>query len=130
MKPPAAEAVGSGTPCDSPVTAAVSPHGEEEPAPLYQRLRTLPCAQVTCGYYDRTKGHGRHDTRVIKVLTVGGLDFPHAIQTARVMRHSTCVKTGKRTRETVYVITSILADQHEGPAVSDFETAMAGDVPA
>lgn len=81
---------------------------------LYERLRTLPWTKVRCCYYDRTKGHGRRDTRVIKVLTISeldGLDFPHAAQVARVTRHSTCVKTGKRTRETVYVITSLPSAQ-------------------
>jgi predicted transposase YbfD/YdcC len=78
---------------------------------LHERLRTLPWNKVRCCYYDRTNGHGRRDTRVIKMLTVDDLDFPHAHQVARVTRHSTCVKTGKRTRETVYVITSLTSAQ-------------------
>jgi predicted transposase YbfD/YdcC len=48
------------------------------------------------------------------VVTVDELDevnFPHAHQVARVTRHSTCVKTSKRTRETVYVITSLTSAQ-------------------
>ncbi len=78
---------------------------------LYQRLRRLPWEQVTCCFYDRTRGHGRKDTRVIKVLTIDDLDFPYARQVARVVRHSTSVKTGGRTRETVYVITSLTSTQ-------------------
>jgi predicted transposase YbfD/YdcC len=78
---------------------------------LHERLRTLPWNQVRCGFYDRTKGHGRRDTRVTKVLTVDDLDFPHVAQVAHITRHSTCVKTGKRTRETVYVITSLTSAQ-------------------
>lgn len=78
---------------------------------LYERLRTLPWEQISCCYYDRTTGHGRRDTRVIKVLTVDDLDFPHARQVARITRHSTCAKTGKRTREAVYVITSLTSTQ-------------------
>jgi hypothetical protein len=41
---------------------------------------------------------------MIKVLAGSGfaeVDFPNAAQVARVTRHSTRVKTGKRTRETV-----------------------------
>jgi predicted transposase YbfD/YdcC len=71
---------------------------------LYERLRTLPWEQMSCSYYDRTKGHGRRDTRVIKVLTIDELDevaFPHAAQVARIVRHRTYVKTGRRSRETV-----------------------------
>ncbi|WP_338897269.1 hypothetical protein WBG99_17940 [Streptomyces sp. TG1A-60] len=39
--------------------------------------------------------------------TVDGLDFPHAAQVARVVRHRTCLTTGRRSRETVYVITGL-----------------------
>jgi predicted transposase YbfD/YdcC len=80
---------------------------------MYERLRRLPWEQVR-SHHDRTKGHGRLDTRVIKVLTIDeldGLDFPHAAQVARITRHSTNVKTGKQTRETVYVITSLTSAQ-------------------
>ena len=51
---------------------------------------------------------------MIKVLTVNeldGLDFPHVAQVARITRHSANVKTGKQTRETVYVITSLTSAQ-------------------
>ncbi|MDX3696400.1 ISAs1 family transposase [Streptomyces europaeiscabiei] len=65
---------------------------------LFEQLRTLPWSEVTAKFYDRTEGHGRKETRVVQVLTVDGLDFPHA---ARITRHRTCLKTGKRTRETV-----------------------------
>lgn len=76
-------------------------------AGLYQRLHTLPWTEVTAKYYDRTEGHGRKETRVVQVLTVDDLDFPYASQVARVTRHRTCLKTGKRSRETVYVITDL-----------------------
>ncbi|WP_329535245.1 hypothetical protein OG568_41630 [Streptomyces sp. NBC_01450] len=42
---------------------------------------------------------------MVRVLTVDGLDFPHATRVARVVRHRACLKTGTRGRETVYVIT-------------------------
>ncbi|MFE0739243.1 hypothetical protein [Streptomyces sp. NPDC058855] len=44
---------------------------------------------------------------MVQVLTVDDLDFPHAAQVARVVRHRTCLKTGRRSRETVYVITDL-----------------------
>ncbi|MFI0447935.1 hypothetical protein [Actinomadura sp. 6N118] len=48
---------------------------------------------------------------MIKVLTMDALGFPHARQVARITGHSRSVKTGKRTRETVYVITSLSSAQ-------------------
>ncbi|MEV0638959.1 transposase [Streptomyces sp. NPDC050619] len=48
---------------------------------------------------------------MVQVLTVDGLDFPHAAQVARVVRHRTCLKTGRRCRETVYVITDLTSQE-------------------
>jgi predicted transposase YbfD/YdcC len=76
-------------------------------AGLYERLQTLSWREVTAKFYDRTEGHGRRETRVVQVLTVDDLDFPHAAQVARVVRHRTCLKTGRRSRETVYIITDL-----------------------
>lgn len=77
---------------------------------LYQRLRTLPWGHVTT-HYDRGTGHGRKETRVLKALTVDDLDFPHVHQVARLTRHTTRTKTGKQTRETVYLITDLASQQ-------------------
>ncbi|WP_405855417.1 ISAs1 family transposase [Streptomyces sp. NBC_01515] len=74
---------------------------------LYERLRTLSWERATATFYDRIEGHGRKETRVVQVLTVEDLDFPHAAQVAKITRHRTSLKTGKRTRETVYVITDL-----------------------
>jgi predicted transposase YbfD/YdcC len=81
---------------------------------LYARLHALPWKQVRAKDYDRAEGHGRKETRVVQVLTVDDLDFPHAAQVARVVRHRTCLKTGRRSRETVYVITD-LASREASP---------------
>ncbi|WP_329538369.1 ISAs1 family transposase (plasmid) [Streptomyces sp. NBC_01450] len=78
---------------------------------LHERLRTLPWERATAKFYDRSQGHGRNETRVVQVLTVDDLDFPHAAQVARITRHRTSLKTGKRTRETVYVITDLTSRQ-------------------
>ncbi|WP_432019669.1 transposase [Streptomyces sp. 1222.5] len=48
---------------------------------------------------------------MVQVLTVDDLDFPHAAQVARITRHRTSPKTGKRTRDTVYVITDLTSRQ-------------------
>ncbi|QIZ00730.2 hypothetical protein HEP87_52155 [Streptomyces sp. S1D4-11] len=68
---------------------------------------------MTAVFYDRGRGHGRTETSVIKVLTDTelGVDFPHAAQVARIVRHRTDTKTGKRSRETVYVVTDLTGHQ-------------------
>lgn len=78
---------------------------------LHERLRTMPWKQARITHHDRSEGHGRRDTRVLTVLTVHDLDFPHVQQIVRVTRHSTSTKTGKRRRETVFVITSLTSAQ-------------------
>ncbi|MER7694883.1 ISAs1 family transposase [Streptomyces sp. NPDC097610] len=78
---------------------------------LHARLRTLPWERATAKFYDRSQGHGRMETRVVQVLTADDLDFPHAAQVARITRHRTSLKTGKRTRESVYVITDLTSRQ-------------------
>jgi len=80
---------------------------------LFQQLHALPWRAATAKYYDRSEGHGRLETRVVQILTVTdlGVDFPHATQAAKITRHRTHRKTGKRTRETVYVITDLTSRQ-------------------
>ena len=78
---------------------------------LHERLQTMPWNQASVIHYDRSAGHGRKDTRVLTVLTVHDLDFPHVQQIVRVVRHSKNITTGKRTRQTVYLITSLTSAQ-------------------
>jgi len=74
---------------------------------LYANCRALPWKKATAKFYDRSRGHGRTETRVVQVLTVTHFAFPHLRQVARITRHRTEKATGKRTRETVYVITDL-----------------------
>jgi predicted transposase YbfD/YdcC len=37
---------------------------------LYANCRALPWKRATTKYYDRSRGHGRTETRVVQVLTV------------------------------------------------------------
>ncbi|MFC9285961.1 ISAs1 family transposase [Streptomyces sp. NPDC057052] len=84
---------------------------------LHAALRSLPRSQVRARRYDRERGYGRRETRSTRVLTVTDLhlDFPHVVQAARILRHRTGVRTGVRTgkvtRQTVYVITDLTAQQ-------------------
>jgi hypothetical protein len=78
---------------------------------LYEQMRTLPWPQATAKYYDRK------ETRVVQVLTVTGLgiDFPHAAQVDRVVRHRTDTRTGRQSLETVYVVTDLTSRQASAP---------------
>ncbi|MFC5201769.1 ISAs1 family transposase [Streptomyces kaempferi] len=80
---------------------------------LYALLKALPWNEARARYYDCSRGHGRLETRVVQALTVTGLgvDFPHAAQVAKIVRHRTDTETGKRTRETVYVVTDLTSRQ-------------------
>lgn len=80
---------------------------------LHRQLRSLPWKDVTARRYDREIGHGRKETRVTRVLTVTSLDldFPHAVQAVRILRHRTDLKTGTVSRQTVYAITDLTSQQ-------------------
>ncbi|THA30114.1 ISAs1 family transposase [Streptomyces sp. A1547] len=82
-------------------------------AGLSAALRSLPWNKVTARRYDRGRGHGRRETRSTRVLTVTdlGLDFPYAVQAAKILRHRTDLRTGKVTRQTVYVVSDLTARQ-------------------
>jgi predicted transposase YbfD/YdcC len=78
---------------------------------LHAALRSLPWKRCGARRYDRETKHGRRETRSTRVLTVTGLglDFPHVVQAAKILRHRTDLKTGKVTRQTVYAITDLTA---------------------
>ncbi|MFF8618555.1 ISAs1 family transposase [Streptomyces sp. NPDC015350] len=80
---------------------------------LHHRLRKLPWKDVTARRYDREIGHGRRETRATRALTVTGLglDFPHAAQAVRILRHRTDLATGAVSRQTVYAITNLTSQQ-------------------
>lgn len=80
---------------------------------LHRRLRSLPWKDVIARRYDREVGHGRRETRVTRALTVTdlGLNFPHAAQAVRILRHRTDLKTGTVSRQTVYAITDLASHQ-------------------
>ncbi len=59
---------------------------------LFAQLKALPWAEVPVGSQTRETGHGRKETRTVKVLTVstpGGLGFPYARQAVRITRTAT-----------------------------------------
>ncbi|MFV2109626.1 ISAs1 family transposase, partial [Micromonospora sp. LOL_015] len=79
---------------------------------FFAQLKALPWAEVPVGSQTRETGHGRKETRTVKVLTVstpGGLGFPYARQAVRITRTRTI--KGRTTRETAYLTVSLPADQ-------------------
>ena len=61
------------------------------------------------------RGHGRTEQRTVRVTAATGIDFPHAAQVFRTVRHAGGLD-GQRTRkQVVYGITSLSAD-FAGPA--------------
>ncbi|WP_327365160.1 hypothetical protein [Streptomyces sp. NBC_01217] len=49
-------------------------------------------------------------TRALTVTGLG-LDFPHAAQAVRILRHRTDLKTGRCSRQTIYAITDLTSQQ-------------------
>lgn len=79
---------------------------------LRNQLQALPWADVPAGYTETGKRHGRRVTRTYKVVTIAaGILFPHAAQAVRITRTRKVTTSGKRSRETVYAITSLAAEQ-------------------
>lgn len=75
---------------------------------LRKRVKSLPWKDIPTLAVSREHGHGRQDTRTLKATEVSrGIGFPGAAQVLRLTRTRTTRTTGKRTRETVYAITSL-----------------------
>lgn len=75
---------------------------------LRKRVKALPWKDIPTLAVSRERGHGRQDTRTLKTTELAsGIGFPGAAQVLRLTRTRTLRSTGKRTRETVYAITSL-----------------------
>ncbi|WP_246144750.1 ISAs1 family transposase [Actinacidiphila oryziradicis] len=84
----------------------------------HRQLAALPWREIAVQYTASASGHGRRESRSIKICGVaeelGGIAFPYARLAIRVHRRRK--QSGKReTRESVYAVTSL--DAHQvGPA--------------
>jgi len=78
---------------------------------LWRACRAVPWDRVRASSRSTVYAHGRVETRVVDVVTWDDLDFPHVRQVARITRYRTERASGRRTRETVYVVTSLSARQ-------------------
>lgn len=85
---------------------------------LLKSLKKLPWAKVPVGSRSTERGHGRRVTRTIKVADAptnlpGWTGFTGAVQVAQLRRTRVQTRTGKKTVEVVYLITS--AAHREAP---------------
>jgi hypothetical protein len=60
---------------------------------------------------DDARGHGRHEQRLVQVVTVDRLLFPHARQVLRIQPRRRLYGAKKRSSETMYAITDLPAEQ-------------------
>ena len=83
---------------------------------IYESAKTH-FEQKTDRYLSRAtsveKGHGRIDEREIlsSFRLAGEIEFPHLQQVFRITRQSVAVKTGKRSEQTIYGITSLPVEE-------------------
>jgi predicted transposase YbfD/YdcC len=77
---------------------------------LRTALARLPWAPVT-GLRERHGGHGRAESRSIKVIDLDGIPeaplFPHGARAIKVVRRRRCSGRAKPSVETVYAVTSL-----------------------
>lgn len=87
---------------------------------LHRQLRTLPWAEVQDSAQTREKGHGRLETRTLRVVEVAaGIGFPHATRALRMIRRRRPAGGGKWSTETVYAITDTTWAQMHPPQLAE-----------
>ncbi|KDA40590.1 ISAs1 family transposase [Frankia sp. B2] len=94
---------------------AVAKHNQPK---LRAFLAALPWTEIPTADLTRDRGHGREETRTLKVATVTHLDFPHAAQAIRIRRWRR-QKGQPASHETVYAITDATADQASPALLAD-----------
>nr|WP_256097048.1 ISAs1 family transposase [Streptomyces agglomeratus] len=78
---------------------------------LRKQMKSLPWTQIPLQNRTAGTGHGRGETRRIKVCTVAGLLFHGAAQAIELKRRRVNRRTGKVGIKTVYAVTSLSAGQ-------------------
>ncbi|MGX4695068.1 ISAs1 family transposase [Streptomyces sp. JNUCC 63] len=83
-----------------------------------RQLHRLPWKEVPVIHRDDARGHGRREQRLVQVVTVDGLLFPHARQVLRIQRRRRLYGAKKWSRETVYAITDLSAEQADAAEIA------------
>jgi len=87
---------------------------------LLRQLRALPWADVPVADHTSDKGHGRIETRTVKMTAVAaGLGFPHARLALQVQRRSRRAGSRRWRTETVYAITDLTLSQTTAAELAD-----------
>jgi predicted transposase YbfD/YdcC len=78
--------------------------------------------QWTGGRHDSTdRGHGRTEQRFVRVAAAEGIEFPHAAQVIRTVRYSGGLDGQRTSKQVVYGITSLSAEQADAAEVATYQ---------
>jgi predicted transposase YbfD/YdcC len=87
---------------------------------LHCQLRALPWAQILAVDSTRGKGHGRVESRTLKLAAVtAGIGFPHAHLAIQLTRRRRSLTSGKWHTETVYAITDLTWSEIRADQLAD-----------
>lgn len=78
---------------------------------LARQLQALPWKQVPVLHRQTGRAHGREEQRLVQVVTVKDLLFPHARQVLRIQRRRRKIGAKRWSTETVYAVTDLTAEQ-------------------
>jgi predicted transposase YbfD/YdcC len=76
-----------------------------------RQLHRLPWKEVPVIHRDEACGHGRHEQRLVQVVTIDGPLSPHARQVLLIQRRRRRFGAKKWSSETVYAITGLPTEQ-------------------
>ena len=87
---------------------------------VHAQVVGLPWSQIPVVDHHRDRGHGRVETRQVKITTVdAGIGFPHARLAVQVQRRRRPLGSTTWTRETIYAVTSLQWRQARADLVAD-----------
>ena len=86
---------------------------------LHAQLRQLPWHDVPVLHRSRDRGHGRVETRSLKVVTVAGLGFPHARQALPITRRVRDLHSRRWRTVVVYAVTDLTFTQASPAQLAD-----------
>jgi predicted transposase YbfD/YdcC len=87
---------------------------------LAAQLRALPWRHVPVLHRSHGRGHGREEQRLVQVVTVSNLLFPHARRVMRVVRKRRRLGVKRWSTETVYAITDLTAEQARADELAEW----------
>jgi len=87
---------------------------------LHAQLVGLPWAQIPVAEEQRDRGHGRAETRRVKITTVdAGIGFPHARLAVQIVRRRRPIGSTRSSSETTYAVTSLTWRRARADLIAD-----------